>query len=141
MCANWRGGKKEFKCFNCGKNKFLKPSKASRNKRVFCDEKCHGEFVKKHGLYHEEKHPCWGGGKHIDGGGYVRVMSKKHPNAYKGGYVLEHRLIASKALGRELKQYEDVHHKDGNKTNNNPDNLVVLLHHEHQKLHKVKIYA
>lgn len=37
-----------------------------------------------------------------------------------------HRVLAEEALGRPLMNGEIVHHRDGNKTNNAPENLLVL---------------
>ena len=37
-----------------------------------------------------------------------------------------HRVLAEEALGRPLMNGEIVHHRDGNKTNNATDNLLVL---------------
>lgn len=42
------------------------------------------------------------------------------------GVVYEHQLIAEDMLGRELKDGEVVHHKDENRHNNSPDNLMVF---------------
>ena len=42
------------------------------------------------------------------------------------GMVLEHRYVASKLLGRNLKVGEVVHHIDCNRRNNLPDNLLVF---------------
>ena len=37
-----------------------------------------------------------------------------------------HRVVATQTIGRSLKNGEVVHHRDENKYNNNPDNLVVF---------------
>jgi hypothetical protein len=39
-------------------------------------------------------------------------------------------------LGRPLEPWEDVHHKDENKANNNPDNLEVKSHGRHTTEHR-----
>lgn len=47
-----------------------------------------------------------------------------------------HRIIAEQKIGRPLKPGEVVHHIDGDKRNNNPDNLLVLPSQmEHARLH------
>lgn len=50
--------------------------------------------------------------------------------------VHEHRVVAEKLLGRQLKHGEVVHHIDGNKRNNDPDNICVFpSQSEHAKYH------
>ncbi len=39
---------------------------------------------------------------------------------------LAHRVVAEQTLGRPLTQNEVVHHRDGNRYNNEPENLVVF---------------
>lgn len=41
--------------------------------------------------------------------------------------VYFHRVVAENMLGRKLRPGECVHHKDGNKRNNNPSNLIVFV--------------
>lgn len=47
----------------------------------------------------------------------------------------EHRVVAEKILGRPIGPDEHVHHLDGNKQNNNPENLLVLSAKDHIALH------
>jgi hypothetical protein len=68
--------------------------------------------------------------------GYVAVVdSEKLETASVEDYKYEHRLIAEELLDRPLKEGEEVHHLDENKTNNSPDNLLVLSGPMHVKLH------
>jgi len=46
--------------------------------------------------------------------------------ATKQGYILEHRLIMARSLGRCLEPWEVVHHKDGVPSHNSEDNLELL---------------
>lgn len=49
----------------------------------------------------------------------------------------EHRVVAEQKLGRPLRKGEVVHHIDGDKRNNKPENLMVFASQaEHAKWHK-----
>ena len=50
-----------------------------------------------------------------------------------------HRWVMEKKLGRRLEKGEIVHHMDGNRRDNRPENLQVLTAKEHYKLHVVPI--
>jgi hypothetical protein len=71
-------------------------------------------------------------GGHINSSGY-RVISRlgKHN-------LLEHRVIAEQKIGRPLQKGEVVHHVDGNRLNNHPDNLQVMTQAEHGRLENRK---
>ncbi len=52
-----------------------------------------------------------------------------------------HRIVAEQILGRPLRSGEVVHHKDGNKRNNDPSNLVVFASAaEHARYHMLLKY-
>ena len=66
--------------------------------------------------------------------GYVRVYAPMHPEANTWGYVYEHRLIAEQMIGRRLNDNEVVHHKNGKRWDNSPNNLKVMDKREHCSL-------
>lgn len=41
--------------------------------------------------------------------------------------ILEHRLFLARKLGRALLTHETVHHKDGDRLNNDPENLELRV--------------
>ena len=48
------------------------------------------------------------------------------------------RILMAQKLGRSLMPDEDVHHIDGDPTNNSLDNLIVVKHGLHQREHSIK---
>lgn len=82
-----------------------------------------------------EKANNWKGGRRMHKSGYVYIYSPNHPAATNAGCVFEHILIAEKKIGRYLRKGEVVHHIDGDKKNNNPDNLLVCTRSEHVQIH------
>lgn len=79
----------------------------------------------------KDKSNNWKGGRNKNGRGYILIYAPDHPSATKDGYVLEHRLVVEKALGRYLERWEVVHHKNGIKDDNRLENLELLPHSSH----------
>lgn len=73
-----------------------------------------------------EDSPSWKGGRRVDDG-YVFIYMPQHPRAKRNGYIREHTVVMEKKIGRYLLPNENVHHKDGNKINNNPNNLELWV--------------
>jgi len=64
---------------------------------------------------------------YVDENGYKRFLDSN---------VLVHRYVANKKLGRWINKDEVVHHIDGNKKNNNRENLLVCTQDEHDRIHR-----
>lgn len=81
------------------------------------------------------KNGNWKGGRTVMSSGYVGVrVPDGHHLRMNNGYAYEHRMVAEEKLGRKLGSEEIVHHIDGNKTNNSPDNIEVLKTRFHHKV-------
>lgn len=88
-----------------------------------------------------ENNSYWKGGKRIENG-YLFLYMPDHHKAKSNGYVRYHDIVAEKMIGRELRWYgpadprsEIVHHINGNKLDNQPENLLVLSPSQHFKIH------
>ena len=93
-----------------------------------------GSFKK--GKFLAEKHPNWKGGKYKNNNKYVFIYSPNHPYKNKDGYILEHRLVMEKHLGRFLKSTEQCHHINNKPDDNRIQNLLLYKDNKtHLRLH------
>ncbi len=79
--------------------------------------------------------------RRLGGDGYVYLYMPEHPRARKAGRVLEHLVIAEQMLGRSLAPNEHVHHRNADRADNRPENLVVLLKADHHRHHMNALWA
>jgi len=80
----------------------------------------------------------WKGGRYKTPRGYISVLAPNHPRANSAGRVFEHTLVAEQEVGRYLEPNECVHHINGDKGDNRPENLEVMIRGEHEARHLSK---
>lgn len=108
----------------------------SRHVRAFLDRNNIVRDYRKN--YGGERSPRWKGGRHVTKRGYVYVLAPEHPHRVRGCYVLEHRLVMEKMIGRYLLREEVVHHINGVRNDNRPENLKLFSENREHLAHELK---
>lgn len=129
----WKGGKIVQSCEICSKSFKIFPSR--KGIRKYCSKECGriGIAITNHYSRKGVNSPNWNGGRHINKHGYVMVHDENGGKYRKGSYVIEHRKVMENHIGRELLFSEIVHHIDGNRKNNDIENLKLMTRKEHVK--------
>lgn len=92
-------------------------------RRRYCSRGCATHRGEK---YRGPNSPLWKGGRTFGRDGYVRVRAPEHHRATpRSPYVLEHILVMEQILGRPLERHERVHHRNGMRRDNRPENLEL----------------
>jgi hypothetical protein len=86
-------------------------------------------------LFMPEQTSGWKGGRTTDRYGYVAVHRPDYPGATKTGYVLVHRMVYEESRGVRLPAGVLVHHVNGVRDDNRPENLVAFTRVEHRRAH------
>jgi hypothetical protein len=137
------GQKSLWKCDECGKEFLLTNHRAKfltrKGYNSYCSKKCKSkhwrlfaakrlrEWTNKNGQPRLKK----GYGLTTDGYIWIRVIGRYH------NQVKLHRYLMEIKLGRKLLANEIIHHIDGDKLNNNIDNLEIIDGFKHGKIHDI----
>lgn len=116
----------------CGRILFTRPARDQRRRSCVV---CRAEFV--HRVDRPETETCsracgiqrvrnQGVGEHRrTKKGYVLLKVGVDYPGSKNGWILEHRYVVERRLGRQLLDTEHVHHKNGDRTDNRDENLEL----------------
>jgi hypothetical protein len=108
-------------CELCGKERWVNLHKGMPTSKI-CDNCNH----KRRGINSSN----WKGGRYNTAEGYIERMLQPddffYSMARKSGYILEHRLVMAKSLGRCLLKIEKVHHINGIRDDNRVSNLELI---------------
>lgn len=120
------------KCWKCGKERVVAYGSQFKARRVPCRAcKTKSSSVPLGASSH-----TWEGGKpFIDKDGYVRIYLPGHHRADQHNRVYEHIIVAEKTFGVIITKDIHVHHKNGVKHDNRPENLELLSKNEHPRKH------
>lgn len=123
-------------CPNCHKERWI----SLHDYKVHGNMLCRSCAAKK--AYIGNKNSHWKGGR-IQRGKYIRIKLQPDDFFYSmagncKGYVLEHRLVMAKHLGRCLHNFEIVHHKNHKPDDNRLENLQLISNDKHNQITKME---
>lgn len=116
-------------CKNCGKVRPVRNDKPKKSNYTGLCPACSMSLISRT-VYSGEANGNWKLGRVNMSGGYIGIRVYRDnpffPMADNSNYILEHRLVMAQALGRCLRSWEIIHHKNGDKKDNNLSNLEML---------------
>ena len=122
-------------CLDCGCERWVQSNRKGLYCRS-CSNKRNGKS--RRGMYQGENAFAWHGGlvKHTQGYSMIYLYPDDFFSsmADSSHYVMEHRLVMAKYLGRCLQPWEIIHHKNHIRNDNHLDNLQLITDDRHKQI-------
>jgi HNH endonuclease len=112
----FRPSSRHLRCPSCRSRELCRCGEVKQLKSETCGE-CRDDSGEANGN--------WKGGRTRHKAGYLMVRAPGHPRATSGPNAFEHILVAEDLLGRYLLDGETVHHRNGVRDDNRPENLEL----------------
>ena len=137
------------KCKTCKKEFTLQNCRTKNRPANFCSRECwnksrfgthlskkHKDKISKAHTGKSRASTPYFKGRIYQSNGYVLLFKPEHPFSSKQNYILEHRFIAEQKLNRFLTDKEIIHHINGIRDDNRPENLHLFPNiSAHRKCH------
>lgn len=128
-------------CIYCGKEIVVKPARMERTK--FCSRACLGAskvgqpFAEATQFKKGNLPPNYREGNYTSKG-YDYLRMPTHPRANVNGYVLKHILAWEAANSRQVPEGYVIHHINGIRSDNRPENLLAMPKRNHSPALNIK---